>query len=173
MEFHTGYYGITMSGKTTMARHIARECAKAKHAIVVFDPIGSGTHGGDWPKESRIYSDPEHFGRDIARTQNAQVFIDEADLIFPHANKDNHWLMRRGRHQGLYVHLITQRPNLVDPSCRSMCGRAYLFRLNKTDRVAILADHGHEDIMPSTGHGDFIMVDNRSSDIMSGNVFKL
>lgn len=173
MDYHTGYYGITLSGKTTMARHIARECDKARHAIVVFDPLNTATHGGDWPERSQLYSDPEHFAKAIAKMENAQVFVDEADLVFGHSQKHNHWLMRRGRHQGLYVHLITQRPNLVDPSCRSMCARAYIFRLNKTDRVSILADHGHDDISPSTGHGDFIMVDNRSPEVYSGNVFKL
>jgi hypothetical protein len=173
MDYHTGYYGITQSGKTTIARAVSRSLAKSKHQIVVYDPVGTMTHGGDWPENAIVYDDREKFLRDVANMQHAQLFIDEADEIFSHEQKENFWIMSRGRHRGLYTHLITQRPNRVHPTARSQCTRAYLCKLNKSDRQAILADHGHEDIDINHLHGSFIMVDNRTHDIAVGNAFKL
>jgi Zonular occludens toxin (Zot) len=173
MNYHTGYYGITQSGKTTIARAVARALAKSRHQIVVYDPVGTSTHGGDWPKSSLIYNDSEKFLRDVRNMQNAQIFIDEADEVFSHEQKENFWILSRGRHQGLYSHVITQRPNRVHPTVRSQCTRAYLCKLNKSDRQAILADHGHEDIEINHLHGSFIMVDNRNHDIVVGNAFQL
>jgi Zonular occludens toxin (Zot) len=172
-DYHTGYYGITQSGKTTVARFVARALAKAKHQIVVYDPMRTATRGGDWPDSAIVYLQREQFLRDVGNMQNAQLFIDEADDIFSHEQKENFWIMTRGRHQGLYTHLITQRPNRVHPTARSQCTRAYLCKLNKSDRQAVLADHGHEDIDINHLHGSFILVDNRTHDVVFGNAFTL
>lgn len=172
INYHTGYYGITQSGKTTKAQMIAQLLAKSRHQVIVYDPVGSPTVAGGWPENAIVYNDPNKFMNDMLETENAQIFVDEADTVFSHAQDDNHWIMRRGRHQGLYVHLITQRPNLVHPNCRSMCSRAYIFKLNATDRKTILADHGHDDLDIDKNHGSFIMVDNRTSDVLRGNIFK-
>jgi Zonular occludens toxin (Zot) len=172
MDYHTGYYGITQSGKTTIARHIAKLLSK-NHQLIVFDPVGTPTIRGGWPDNAMIYNDTEQFLRAISKAQNAQLFIDEADEIFSHEQKENFWILSKGRHQGLYSHVITQRPNRIHPTVRSQFSRAYLCRLNKTDRTAILADHGHEDCEINHLHGSFIMVDNTSHDIVEGNAFKL
>lgn len=175
-KFHTAYYGVTQSGKTTIARAIARKLSADGHVIVVFDPVGTSTAGGDWPENAIVFDDPEEFMMFLEddNCPPAHVFVDEAAEIFGHTMRENSWLATRGRHFGIYLHIITQRPKMILPNVRGQIGRAYVFRLSNEDMREIGADFGHSGLNQfSLDTGDFLILNSGSAELARNNVFSL
>ncbi len=165
-----------MSGKTTLARLIARHLGTLKQNVVVYDPLGTDTAGGGWGETATVFDDLDLFLAFIESDQcgAAHVFVDEADLVFSLDQKENHWLLRRGRHFGLTIYCITQRPVLVAPSVRSMCHRAYVFRLVQDDIKRVAADYGFDQAHTiNLDAGEFLCFTAGSSDFKRGNVFEM
>lgn len=173
---HSLYTGVTQSGKTTLARSIARAMCDAGARVIVYDPLGSATAGGGWGKGAELFDDKEAFLDCIysPETINAHVFIDEAHNIFAHDDKSNLWLLTEGRHYFLTLHLLTQRPKKVHPDARTNCGRCYMFRLAQDDAREIGADYGHSGINRiSLDKGDFLILNSGSAEFSRANVFNL
>lgn len=187
---HTLICGVTLSGKTTLAREIARKMSVHEHNIIVFDPMGTATAGGDWPESAIIFSDQEKFTDYVERddVRHAHVFVDEAADVFSHTQKENHWMLRRGRHKGLQFYLIAQRPKMLPPNVRSQCSIVYCFRLALDDIKEVAADAGHNvnDILSVTEKdnngkdikviknldtGDFLVLTSGSATFARGNIF--
>ena len=142
---HTLIAGVTESGKTTLARSIARELAKRKQNVIVLDPVGTKTKGGGWPESAVVFEESTEFWKYIHRDDvgHSHVFIDEAGDEFNLSKRENFWLLTRGRHYGLFVYLICQRPKMVAPSVRGQCSRGYMFRLAWEDANEMSRDFGH------------------------------
>jgi hypothetical protein len=172
---HCLYVGATMTGKTTLARLRAREVAKTGRAVVIYDPVGTATAGGDWPQGSNVlaFDDFERFMRWVHRNGDADLFIDEAGDHFGVSDKENHWLLRRGRHYGYAVHLISQRPKMLAPNVRTQCSVAYIFRVAHEDLRELAADLGHDAPETTLDKGDFLVLRSDSPAIAHGNVFDL
>ena len=176
------YTGVSLSGKTTLARYHARELSK-KHPnvpVIIHDPVSNTiTAGGGWPEKAEIYDDTgQYMERIIELVHNNQVafsFVDEAADILSHSHPENYWLATRGRHYGIHFGFITQRPKLISPSVRSNCTRVFVFRLAKKDLVEVLADAGHDiDIIDKPlDTGDFYMLKMGSADYKRLNVFDI
>ena len=137
---HTLIVGITGSGKTHFARRMA---ARSRRVKIFYDPTMSFLPGGakDWrdvcartPAEfsAAVYADG---------VTNCDIFVDEGDELFSQATP-HRWLLQRGRHLGFRVVLISQRPALLDTTCRYQCGRAVVFRCNPTDYKSVLPIYG-------------------------------
>jgi hypothetical protein len=145
--------------------------------VIVYDPLGTGTLGGDWGKGAEIYDDPLLFLQDMenpGKIYNAHVFIDEADEIFSQEQKDNFWILKKGRHYGLSIWVITQRPKMVAPTVRNQCADAYLFRLAIQDVKEIAADFGHSNIHAlELAHGDYIVLHSGHPEFERGSIHKL
>lgn len=173
---HALYVGVSLSGKTTLMRAIARELAGKGQSGAVFDPVGSATAGGQWPEGWPIFDDPDAFIDFATDPKNTRLhlFVDEASEIFGHEQKENFWLLTKGRHFGLFLHVGTQRPNKVHPDVRTNCHRCYMFRLALEDAREIGMDYGHSNIHKiSLDTGDFVVLNSGSSSVETGNVFKL
>lgn len=177
---HTLYCGVTMTGKTTLARHHARILSRAKYDVAVYDPVGTGTAGGDWPENAVILGDPETLQRFIEKARGTPehpvfLFVDESADIFSHGQTQNHWIPRRIRHQHIYLRMIVQRPKMLHPDVRSQCSYAYVLRLANDDKKMVYADFGHSgDIESQTlDKGDCILLTSGSSDVEEFNVFDL
>ena len=173
---HSAYIGVSQSGKTTLARAMARGLSDAGHRVVVYDPLGTPTLGGAWGDKAELYEDVDLF-MDLMHSDdfgNAHVFIDEAHHIFSHTQKENLWILTQGRHYGLNVNLLTQRPTKVHPDARTNCGRCYMFRLAFDDVKAIGNDYGHSDLHKiNLDKGDFLVLNSGSSEFSRANVFNL
>lgn len=176
---HTLITGVTMTGKTTLARMFAREHARRGHNVIVYDPMGTGTAGGDWGEEEhpdrvRVFTEESEFMEHVADAPPSAVFVDESDLVFSHVQLENHWLARRGRHYGHRVYMLTQRPQMIAPNCRTQTGVAYMFRLARSDSDFVLREFGH-DIKgnPDLDTGEFLVLRSGARGISRGNVFKL
>ena len=182
-QVHSLYCGVTMSGKTTLARYHARLLQNAEHDVVVYDPVMTGTAGGGWSvekKELRTFHTEEAFLKWIEKASGEPerpifVFVDEAADIFGHGNGENELLPRRVRHQNIYLRLVSQRPKMLPPNVRTQCAHIYMFRLSDDDQKTVLADAGHsKDVVEKQlDTGDFLLLRSGSQVIVSHNVFDL
>lgn len=174
---HTLFVGVTESGKTTMARHFARGYAALGHRIIVYDPVGTKTAGGGWPASAVMFSEVEPLFEYLERddVNHAHVFIDEAGDFMGVSDKDKHWLLRRGRHKGFFVNIISQRPKMLAPNVRTQCNVAYMFRLSMNDADEIGADFGHSklsNIVSKLDKGEYLRLESGSPHIKRGSLFK-
>lgn len=177
-QIHVLYVGVTQSGKTTLARHHARILDAAEYDVVVYDPVGTPTAGGDWPEKVQRFDDPQKFLIWLVKAEGKPerpifVFVDESADIFGHTNTDANWIPRRVRHQNVYLRLISQRPKMLPPNVRTQCAHCYLFRLAADDMRMICADFGHgpEISQKSLDTGDYVLLVSGSSEIEVANVF--
>lgn len=160
---HTLFCGVTQTGKTTLARSIARGLRRKKQAVVVFDPVGTVTAGGDWGAGTLVLDDEAKFWSVVTSsdTPKLHVFVDEADMLFSMRRPENHWALTRGRHYGLIVYLITQRPKMVAPSVRAQCARCYMFRMASEDADEVGRDFGHSKLSrEKLDRGEFLILDS-------------
>jgi hypothetical protein len=170
-----GFYGATMTGKTTLARSMAREWAGKKNAlpIVVLDPVGTFTAGGGWPDNAAVFSDSDAFWNWVGQHGNALLIIDEAGDEFSVGQSENHWLARRGRHYGYHVWFICQRPMLMAPNVRSQIDTAFVFRMSESDTKLVCADLGHDPPEKyGVDKGDYFVVRSNEREKSHANLFK-
>lgn len=174
------YCGVTLTGKTTLARHHARILDKAGYDVVVYDPVRTSTAGGDWPEKATLISDPDKFDKYIERAKGTDehptfLFVDEGADIFSHSQTQNHWIPRRIRHENIYLRIIAQRPKMLHPDVRTQCSYLYVLRLAADDRKTILADFGHDSNAGTKelDKGDAMLITSGTSDIEEFNVFEL
>jgi len=176
MTTHSLYTGVTQSGKTTLARAMAREALKNKNPVIVYDPMGTETLGGQWGEGAEVHDDLSTFLDRVYAPEfvGSEVFIDEAHHVFAHDDKSHLWLLTQGRHYGLRLHLMTQRPTKIHPDARTNCARCYMFRLAHDDARAIGLDYGFSNIHRiNLDRGDFLVLNSGTSQFSRGNIFSL
>jgi len=171
---HIAFYGVTMSGKTTAARMYSRAFCRKRVPVVVFDPVGSATLGGDWGDGAVIYRSAEQFEDWVHsdKIHPCKLFIDEASAIFGHDQKHNFWLAERGRHYGIQLFTITQRPMRIHPSVRDQHSECYMFRLRSNDTIQVGADYGHDLREINLDAGEYIHLISGQKVYTKGRVFR-
>ena len=179
---HVLYCGVTMTGKTTLAREHASILHAAKYAVVAYDPVLTDTANGNWPEGVEILSTPEEFHEWIEDNEDTYepehpcfLFVDESADIFSHGETHAHWIARKIRHQSIYLRLIVQRPNMLHPSVRTQASYVYMLRLSRNDASIICADMGHGAEVANTvlDKGDCLLLTSGSSGTDQFNVFEL
>lgn len=184
-RLHILYCGVTLSGKTTLARHHSRILLREGYDVTVYDPVGTATAGGEWTPEKfdgeyKEFNDLDKFLLYLVHAKGTPerpifVFVDESADIFGHQNSEAHWIPRRVRHQDVYLRLISQRPKMLPPNVRTQCAHTYMFRLAADDAKMVAADSGHgSDVSQiNLDSGDFLLLISGSASIERGNVFEL
>lgn len=154
---HRLVVGSTMTGKTTVARTLAAEAVRRGVAVTVYDPLNS-----DWHTDN-VYTCEEEFfsaASSLANSGAKQLaIIDEADTVLNAGNRQRLWIATRGRHYGIELVLITQRPTLIVPTARNMCGELYAFRVSSSDAALLaqdFADDRIKDRAPALSQGQFL-----------------
>lgn len=177
---HILYCGVTMTGKTTLARHHADILDRSDYDLVIYDPVGTPTANGDWPEGARIFREKEalHKWIESARGEPERpifLFVDEGADIFGHGDRDALWIPRKCRHQDIYLRIMAQRPKMLHPNVRTQCALAYMFRLSRDDAREIAGDFGHgaEVVNETLDTGDCILLTSGSEAIERFNVFQL
>ena len=170
---HTLICGVTMTGKTTIARSMSRALLAKNKRVAVFDPLGTETSGGDWGQGAMVFNNRDQFLDFVEHplTVNYFIFIDEADEIFSHDMKENVWMLKKGRHWGLFFFLITQRPKMVHPTARNQCCAAFIFRLTADDMRDIGADFGHDIRHESLDRGEYLKLESGRASYSRGKLF--
>jgi len=173
---HTLICGVTESGKTTLAHSLAHRLAAEGQNVIVYDPVGTRTGAGTWPRTAIVFDHETEFFDYLAKPDvyNAHVFIDESADLFNASKRENLWLLTRGRHFGFSVVLIAQRPKMLLPAARTQCSVAYVFRLAVDDMKEIGADFGHSSIAKiNLDKGDFLILQSGLAEFDRANVFQL
>ena len=180
MREHVLFIGVSLTGKTTLARHHANILDKANYDLVVYDPVQTTTINGSWPANAKIITSPEEFHKLVDRLQGTPdrpvfLFVDESADIFGHSETHAHWIPRRIRHQNVYLRLIAQRPKMLHPDVRTQCAVAYQLRLARDDARMICADFGHgpEVYNIQLDKGDCLLLISGSTEVEEFNVFDL
>lgn len=166
--------GASETGKTTLAKMIARELEKRTFAVTVYDPLIS-----EWSPDALVSGDEEEFFSDLDAQYQAgkrqAVFIDEADTILSVAHRRNFWVLTRGRHFLLSPHVITQRPALVAPTIRGQCNQAYVFQVSTADAKLLADDFACEGLRdaPNLQQGEYLHVHwkNKIKTLDRGRIF--
>jgi hypothetical protein len=179
---HKLYCGVTMTGKTTLAREHAHILESSKYSIAVYDPVGTDTANGNWPDSTTILRTPEEFADWIDDNEDSFdeehpcfLFVDESADIFGHSQTQAHWIARKIRHCHIFLRIIVQRPNMLHPSVRTQCAYVYMLRLSRNDAAMICQDMGHGPEVSNTplDKGDCILLTSGTASIEQFNVFEL
>ena len=137
---HIGIFGSTGCGKSTLARSLCRKLGEVERDVYVLDPMSNFS---DWDGAVEISISPDDFDLLAIGLSNATLFIDEADIYFNERDenfRERIGLLQRGRHRGLQIVAISQRPTALPPIARGQLQKIFAFRLSKKD-TQMLADN--------------------------------
>lgn len=161
---HIIIVGATETGKSRLAKRLCDVRSKTRDyqqtAHIVLDPLAA-----DWGEGVEVVETFAELHAAIidyhAEKIPLCVYVDEADNFLSMRQPENHWLLLRGRHFGVSVTVITQRPALVAPSVRGMCGTAHIFRISASDAKLLANDYALESIAqraPALAQGQWLHV---------------
>jgi hypothetical protein len=122
---HACIAGITESGKTHLARALARGFMRSwVKTLVLHKPLEK------WGRDEAAWqtSDPEAFLRMFDAARGCAVFMELADADVSKWDDRFHKAFSRGRHLGHRCHFLAQRAAMVHPAIRENCTAVYLFK---------------------------------------------
>jgi hypothetical protein len=173
---HELFVGITMSGKTTLARTKAGLYTSAGRHVIVLDPLMDPA----WKSQAGavlVTDDPDEFLRVYWASRNCAAFIDESGDAVGRYNKPMNQTATKGRHWGHINHYILQRPNALDVTVRSQCTEVYAFRLSPKDAEILAEDFVQPELMGASrlNKGEYIHASGFGQDgkpfVAFGNAF--
>jgi hypothetical protein len=125
---HCLIFGMTESGKTTLAKRLA---ARYKHnavPVIVLDSLNDPEWQGDFQT-----TNPDEFLRVFWSSKRCACFIDEAGDAVGRYNSVMQRTATRGRHWGHSVHFISQRGVQIAPTVRDKCSHIFLLTSSLAD----------------------------------------
>lgn len=171
---HVLIAGVTGTGKTTLAHELSQRFAREGHRVIVYDPVLTKTAAGTWPDSAVLFDEQDAFFEYLSRpdVHSAHVFVDEAGEVFSIGQRENFWVLTRGRHYNLHVYMIVQRPKMIAPSARTQARRGYIFRLSPDDMDDIGADFGFSGVGKIVlDKGQFLVLDTGTVCIKRASIF--
>ena len=167
---HTLICGITQSGKTTMAKLLARMRSRAGRKVLVLDPILDN----DWPAHL-VTDDPEKY-LEIAQseqTRNCTLVVDEGRMALARDERFS-WLTTTSRHSGHDCIIISHRPTGLTPELRSNCVICYAFNIHEMDAELLSRNYNRQELLqaPSLPQGEYIRCEAMKAQVQYGNVFE-
>lgn len=129
---HGAILGMTESGKTFLARQMARDFRKSDIRTIVLrkelEPWSTKEAWFQTDNPEEFLSQYERIGRDNQRTGNSAVcFMELADADVDKYDIRFHRCFTRGRHMGFRCYYMTQRAASVHPAIRENCSQLYIF----------------------------------------------
>lgn len=125
---HCLILGMTESGKSTLARALARKYKENDVCTLVLDPLNDPRWQADFQS-----TDAEEFLRVFWSSRRCAVFIDESGDMVGKYNTVMQRTATRGRHWGHAVHFITQRGVQLATTVRDQCSHIFLFTNSADD----------------------------------------
>lgn len=119
---HVLIAGMTLSGKTTLAKRLAAAYRAAGINVFVLDPILDPQWNADF-----ITDDQEHFLDVFWANRSAMAFLDEGGESVGRYDLAMQKTATRGRHRGHVCHYIVQDATQIAPIIRAQCTRLFLF----------------------------------------------
>jgi len=118
---HTGIFGPTQCGKTTLGKSLCTDWERRKWSCLVLDPLGS-----KWPCTWQT-EDAEDFIAKAKQAKNCKLFVDEAGLTI-NRERAMQWLFVTARHWGHQTFVLGHAGGQLLPVMRQQIGVLYLFR---------------------------------------------
>lgn len=125
---HSLIIGMTESGKTTLAKRLAKRYGSHGQKVIVLDSLNDPEWAADFQT-----TDPDEFLSVFWASRRCAVFIDEAGDAVGKFNTVMQRTATRGRHWGHAVHFITQRSVQLSPTVRDQCGHIFLLTTSLKD----------------------------------------
>lgn len=161
---HTYIVGITNSGKSHLAKHLAREFKSAGYGVIVLDPQKSR----EWAEIADFCTDDKAEFLDVFwRSRDCRVFVDECQDVLDNNDKEMLQIVKRGRHNGHQVYLISQRPSSIACNARSQCSQVISFKQNRDEAYILAREVGNDDFrdVSRLGKYEFMIGDNHTSEV--------
>ena len=118
---------MTESGKTTLAKNLARLSRQKQRGVLVLDPMHD-----EWDCDFKTANQDE-FLQAFYASQCCDIFIDEAGDAIGQYDKAMFRTATKGRHWGHNCHYITQRGAQLSPTVRTQCSVLFLFAMARED----------------------------------------
>lgn len=118
---------MTESGKTTLAKELAKRLKSSGHHVIVLDPMHDA-----WECDYQT-DDPDEFLRTFWASKSCHVFIDESGDAVGRYNTLMNQTATKGRHWGHSVYYITQRGAQISRTVRDQCSHLFLFATARPD----------------------------------------
>lgn len=133
---HSLIIGTTESGKTTLAKSLARQYRAKGIKIIVLDPL----RDPEWPADYMART-LEDFLRVAKASRRCALFVDESGRALGKYNVEAEWTTTMARHWGHASHIIAQRAEQVAPTVRGQCGQAFIFRVSSDDAKSMANEY--------------------------------
>lgn len=156
---HTYIVGITNSGKSHLAKHMARGYKRNHFGIIVYDPQRSS----DWEEIADFFTDDRaEFLDAFWKSQNCKVFVDECQDTMTNTDREMAAIVKRGRHNGHQCFLISQRPKSIPVNVRSQCSQIITFRQAREEAKIMANEIGNDEFRAASelGRYEFLAGDN-------------
>jgi hypothetical protein len=126
---HCLIFGMTESGKTTLAKRLAHRY-KVYHGVPVL--VLDSLNDPEWQADFQT-TDPDEFLESFWASRRCVAFIDEAGDAVGRYNTVMQRTATRGRHWGHSVHYISQRGVQLAPTVRDQCSHIFLLTSSGAD----------------------------------------
>ena len=141
--------GMTESGKSSLARAMAKEYANVGHRPIVLDV----TRNREWGPTAIIFDDPDkmlEYVKDPRQCLRQPLFLEEAGLSLDRCQSQFLWFTTFSRHHGMRCHIVAQRAEMVNKTVRSQCANLAAFGLAFDDAKAYAREFNGPEIMKCT-----------------------
>jgi len=164
---HVLILGMTESGKTTLAKELARKYKASNMGVLVLDPLQTT----DWAADYNS-ADPDEFLNVFWDSKGCAVFIDESGDAVGKYDLAMTQTATRGRHWGHRVHYITQRGASISRTVRDQCSHMFLFRSGKQDCKIHAEEWARDELVNANqlGAGEYYHV-TRFGELTKSNIF--
>lgn len=122
---HLGIFGSTMSGKTTLAKSLARDYQAKGIPCIVYDPRLT-----PWGAGAYVTASVEQFRQTARLSRRCALFFDDGGRI-QRGSKDDEWLFTESRHEGHRLHVTAQGGPQLTPTMRESLSAVCLFRCGR------------------------------------------
>jgi hypothetical protein len=141
---HSLIVGATETGKTRLAKLIAQKRMESEAFLIPTRQLALDGLGSGWCEGVEVVTEWTEFHKAVIRNHSqgyaTACYVDEADMHLSMSDRDHWWALTRGRHFGMDVTVITQRPALVAPTVRGQCATLHCFRVSDSDAQLLAAD---------------------------------
>lgn len=122
-----------------LARQLARS---SSNPVIVYDPTQDqrGPNVAGWSADF-VTPDWDEFVGVFWASEGCLAIIDESPDVFRSDPERARMMLRRGRHKGHVVALLSVRYTQMDKTAREQCTRLYAFNQSKSDGKILAEDY--------------------------------
>jgi DNA helicase HerA-like ATPase len=138
---HTAIYGMTLSGKSSLAKQIIANLRMKGYKTIVLDPLGDPSFNADFHTQ-----DVKEFERVWKGSRSCFCYIDESGQVgkFSEAMRN---AATTGRHWGHSFTFIAQKATQVEPLVREQCSNLFLFRSGRKSRETLAEEFDCDELL--------------------------